>query len=91
MHNGDEPVKVGGEKGQVADCYIWSEIYYLDSATNFREHLPVNSKSPHSKGLTEPLVMLDDACSLWDGWWRSAVIILTTLAVIILAIVKWCY
>ena len=25
---------------RVADCYIWSEIYYLDSPTDYRECLP---------------------------------------------------
>ena len=26
----------------VSDCYVWSEIYYLDSATDYREYLPQN-------------------------------------------------
>jgi len=24
----------------VRDCYVWSEIHYLDSLTNYREYLP---------------------------------------------------
>jgi hypothetical protein len=25
---------------RVSDAYIWSEVYYLDSATDYREYLP---------------------------------------------------
>jgi hypothetical protein len=31
---------VGGRVMHVKDCYIWSEIYYLDSPTDYRECLP---------------------------------------------------
>ena len=24
----------------VGDCYVWAEIYYLDSRTDYREYLP---------------------------------------------------
>jgi len=32
--------KIGGYSVHVSDCYIWSEIYYLDSPTDYREYLP---------------------------------------------------
>jgi hypothetical protein len=31
---------IGGHPMRVKDCYIWSEIYYLDSPTDYRECLP---------------------------------------------------
>jgi hypothetical protein len=32
--------QIGGEPVHVRDCYIWAEIYYLDSPTDYREYLP---------------------------------------------------
>ena len=32
--------KIGGSSAHVADCYVWAEIYYLDSPTDYREYLP---------------------------------------------------
>jgi hypothetical protein len=29
----------------VQDCYVWSEIYYLDSSTDYHEYLPQNTRS----------------------------------------------
>jgi hypothetical protein len=29
-----------GREFRVSDCYVWSEIYYLDSTTDYREYLP---------------------------------------------------
>lgn len=48
-----------GTSFHVKDCYVWSEIYYLDSATDYREYLPQNIR--HS-GFGE-LMMLDSAQS----------------------------
>src|SRR5215470_2908550 len=48
-----------GASFHVKDCYIWSEIYYLDSTTDYRECLPQNIL--HS-GFGE-LIMLDSAQS----------------------------
>ncbi len=31
-----------GQEFRVRDCYVWSEIHYLDSATDYREYLPQN-------------------------------------------------
>jgi hypothetical protein len=42
----------------VGDCYVWSEINYLDSQTNYREYLPQNA-SPVSSIASDDLVMLD--------------------------------
>jgi hypothetical protein len=39
------PRKIGGKFAHVGDCYVWAEIYYLDSLTDYREFLPVVSAS----------------------------------------------
>jgi len=47
--------QIGGEPVHIRDCYVWAEIYYLDSKTDYREYLP---ERPHSLPENE-LVMLD--------------------------------
>jgi hypothetical protein len=37
--------QIGGEPVHIRDCYVWAEIYYLDSKTDYREYLP---NHPHS-------------------------------------------
>jgi hypothetical protein len=34
--------EIGGEGIHVRDCYVWREIYYLDSPSDYREYLPQN-------------------------------------------------
>jgi hypothetical protein len=43
----------------VQDCYVWSEIYYLDSPTNYREYLPPATRRSDFGELT----MLDASTS----------------------------
>lgn len=50
----------GGREFHVADCYIWAEIYYLDSPTDYREYLPLKDVSIQSKPCSEQMVLLDD-------------------------------
>ena len=45
---------VAGTSFHVRDCYVWAEIYYLDSPTDYREYLPRGS------GFGD-LVMLDSS------------------------------
>lgn len=51
---------------RVGDCYIWAEIHYLDSATDYRECLPHPSSKrvPHA---VDDLVMLDSSAVCWPG------------------------
>ncbi len=28
------------KRQHIGDCYVWAEIYYLDSPTDYREYLP---------------------------------------------------
>jgi len=40
---------MGGEGVHIGDCYVWAEIYYLDSPTDYREYLPQDcDKGPRS-------------------------------------------
>jgi hypothetical protein len=48
----------GGATAHVGDCYVWAEIYYLDSPTNYRECLPGGRPSSMNPG--NELIMLDD-------------------------------
>lgn len=50
---------VGGSSFHVSDCQIWAEIHYLDSRTDYKEYLAVNSLRGWQP-LESELVMLDD-------------------------------
>jgi hypothetical protein len=50
--------QVGGTAASIGDCYVWAEIYYLDSPTDYRECL--SSSGPTPVDLSNELVMLDD-------------------------------
>ena len=52
---------IGGDCSYVGDCYVWAEINYLDSATDYREFLTSNALSPMPP--IGELVMLDDGAS----------------------------
>ena len=34
--------RIGGENVHISDCYVWAEIYYLNSTSDYREYLPQN-------------------------------------------------
>jgi hypothetical protein len=36
--------EIGGEGIHVRDCYVWREIYYLDSPSDYREYLPQDQR-----------------------------------------------
>jgi hypothetical protein len=40
MANTMQCKEIGGEGFHVRDCYVWTEIYYLDSPSDYREYLP---------------------------------------------------
>jgi hypothetical protein len=48
--------KIGGEGIHVRDCYVWAEISYLDSPSDFREYL---LQDRHWKPNDDRLLMLD--------------------------------
>lgn len=52
--------EIGGRTLHVRDCYVWSEIYYLDSPTDYREYLPEHRAAPRIIP-DDSLVMLDSS------------------------------
>lgn len=48
--------EIGSEGTHVRDCYVWTEISYLDSPSDFREYLPQDRQR---KPNDDRLVMLD--------------------------------
>jgi hypothetical protein len=48
MDNLADYPRIGGESVQVGDCWVWAEINYLDSPTNYREYLPQNCDCPRN-------------------------------------------
>jgi hypothetical protein len=42
MKNPAETRDIDGAGFHIRDCYVWAEIWYLDSPTSYRECLPEN-------------------------------------------------
>lgn len=59
----DQHKQIGGEAVHIRDCYVWAEISYLDSSTDYREFLPQLPANPGTVSRDE-LVMLDTDWSL---------------------------
>jgi hypothetical protein len=51
---------VAGSSFHISDCYIWAEIFYLDSSSDYREYLPQNGRRSLAGGDSD-LIMLDDS------------------------------
>ena len=47
----------GGHEFHVADSYVWAEISYLDSPTDYREYLPKPVRDPRKM---HQMVLLDN-------------------------------
>lgn len=47
---------IGGVAYTIADAYLWATIYYLDSATNYRECIAENiaKKTPQNEAAESP-------------------------------------
>lgn len=39
MANAIQRKEISGEGIQVRDCYVWTEIHYLDSGSDYHEYL----------------------------------------------------
>jgi len=61
MVNTRQREEIGGEGIHVRDCYVWMEIYYLDSPSHYREYL---LQDRHWNPNDAPLVMLDSPIDL---------------------------
>lgn len=52
--------QIAAEPIHVRDCYVWAEIYYLDSPTDYREYLPEYSYRKSTLEQSD-FVLLDDS------------------------------
>ena len=50
--------KIGGNAFHIRDSYVWAEIHYLDSPTDYREYLPHNQLRREPFAIDD-LTMLD--------------------------------
>jgi len=82
MHHTAEHRTIGGEAVHVGDCFIWAQIHYLDSPTDYREYI-VSVAPPWGAG--DDFVTLDDSEGLP---WRAAVHFFARLRTT-LSILKW--
>ena len=70
-----------GREFRVGDCYVWSEIHYLDSTTDYREYLPGPAVGAR-KIAANDLVMLDNARHLSSNrtFWGLGVLAILLVA-----------
>lgn len=60
MRDQKDRKEIGGETTRIGDCYIWAEIHYLDSSTDYREHIP-RQVSHRSTATGDEFITLDNA------------------------------
>ena len=66
----------------IADDCVWATICYLDSPTNFREHLPEEELPKRGPSADEPLILLDNASRHIP--WNSLVTLLANSILLII-------
>ncbi len=59
MHPTTDHRTIGGEAVHVGDCFIWAQIHYLDSPTDYREYIV--SVSPPNQAAGDGFITLDDS------------------------------
>lgn len=70
--------KIGCEGIHVGDCYVWAEIYYLDSPTDYREYIS-NHVSQRTTETGAEFITLDNAWFSWRAVAKFLVALLTML------------
>jgi hypothetical protein len=82
---------IGGKAVQIRDCYVWAEIFYLDSPTDYREYLP-HQPQPHAIP-GDDLVMLDGSSegnfNLQGGWAIARSFLVVSGVVLCLMLYLW--
>ena len=91
MESGITHNRTGGESFHIKDCYVWWTIHYLDSNTDYREHLPCCDNSA-SSGIAHDLVMLDSSgsplCSYLWSILKTVLAIALTLTIVYMVVVR---
>ncbi len=75
-----------GHAFRVSDCYVWAEINYLDSATDYREYLPQHATPKAS--IHSEFVLLDYSWHLRRG---QACLFLMSLVLFLIIVCAFCY
>jgi hypothetical protein len=90
MGNTTKREQCGGQEFHVADCYVWAEIHYLDSATDYREYLRENVLPQQQSGPGgQPMVLLDnDSARVWSSFAKFFVVWLIPLLVILVIVIR---
>jgi hypothetical protein len=60
MRDMTDRTEIKGEAIHVGDCYVWAEIYYLDSPTDYREYISNHVLQP-STATGEEFITLHNA------------------------------
>ncbi len=85
MDNPADHQRFGGESVQIGDCWVWAEINYLDSPTDYREYLPHKCSRPSNIPGTRAVVLEPCAyprTSKARGW-------LSLLVVLFIIMISW--
>jgi hypothetical protein len=61
MGNLADHQRMGGESVHISDCYVWAEIYYLNSTTDYREYLPQNGADGPRTAPLDDWVLLESS------------------------------
>lgn len=70
----------------IRDCYVWSEIHYLDSPTDYREYLPHYGAYAHSIPSND-FVLLDSSSHLSTH--RHYPLIASLILILIIGLLLW--
>ena len=77
--------ETGGEGIHVRDCYVWTEISYLDSPSDFRECLPQDGQwKPNDDPLDSPRSSVKEFCCgplIGDALAGLAIVAITILTI----------
>ena len=76
---------IGGTAAHVGDCFLWAEIYYLDSRTDYREYLPIHHLQ--AVRINSPLVMLEKVNPAVRPAARILFAVLCSVALVFLSVV----
>jgi hypothetical protein len=69
---------IGGQAIHIGDCYIWAEIYYLDSSTDYSEY--ISNPNPERIAATAgEFVTLDNGCQFWGAVFEFLIVLVAMM------------
>jgi hypothetical protein len=85
MHESPDERRIGGTAVHVRDCYVWAEIQYLDSPTDYREYL----QTKYEPVFTDKELTFEDEKTCWQWEALYASIFIGFLFCLFLRLVSW--